>query len=136
MRLFCFIQQINLIKYKERAHAIGFAGCQKTVDEGCGRNRVVYGHDERHLVYIGSQDMALFAEVGGAADDIIAPLLYLRDPEAGFTAFDFRLLTFYFYIVSHSHRVGGTNTTNAEIAFDMAFHTRTIVQTDDVTATR
>ena len=93
---------------------------------------MVDGHDERHLVDIGCQNMALFAEVGGAADDIIAPRLHLRNPGC--------LIAFCCQSdlnkVSNCYRVGRTNATNAEIAFDMAFHTRTIVQTDDVTATR
>ena len=36
--------------------------------------------NQSHLVDVCCQDMALFAQVGGLADDIVPPLLYIRNP--------------------------------------------------------
>ena len=81
--------------------------------------------------------MALFAEVRGLADDVVLPILDLFDPvRDGNGAFDFRLLTFDYYVIANGYGVGTTDTTNAEVAFYMALHIRTIVHPNDVAATR
>ena len=74
--------------------------------------------------------MTFFAEIGGLAYDIITPFFNIRDP---FCSISQRL---YFDIIPYGDRICATNTTDAEIAFYMAFRIQTIVHADDVTATR
>jgi hypothetical protein len=74
--------------------------------------------------------MALFAEIRGLADDIILPILDLCDP-VGAVRKCLNLNE-----IAYGYGVCTTDTTNAEVAFDMALHIRTIVHSDDVTATR
>ena len=61
MHKFFFGEEIYLIKDKDRAHAVGLAGSEETIDEGSGGNRMVNRDDERHLVDVRSEDMTLFA---------------------------------------------------------------------------
>jgi hypothetical protein len=67
--------------------------------------------------------MALFAQVRRPPDDIVPPFFHIGNPTVR-----------YFYEVPDGDGIGGTNTTNAEIAFYTAFRIRTIVHADDVTA--
>ncbi len=82
--------------------------------------------------------MTLFAEVCRFADDIIPPLLHIGYPIDAIPVFlcTLYLVPLYIHIVADGDWISGTDTTNAEVAFDTALHIRTIVQTDDVTATR
>ena len=82
------------------------------------------------LVDISRKYMALLAEISGATDDIITALFYLANP--------MRAIVLYlkFHEVTHRYGIGTTDATDAEIAFYTAFHIRTIVQSDDVRATR
>ena len=91
---------------------------------------MVDGNDKRYLVDVSSQDMALFAQISGLADDVIFPILNFRDP---FGTICQRL---YFDKIAYRYRVCATNTADAEIAFDMTFRIRTIVHANDVTAAR
>ena len=91
---------------------------------------MINGDEKSHLVDIGGQYMTLFAQVRSTTDDIILPLFYLLDPIGAISQ---RL---YFHMVSDGHRVRATDAPDAEIAFDMTFRIRAIVQTNDVTATR
>ena len=80
--------------------------------------------------------MALFAEVGRFADDVIFPLLNVRDPQ-GFLPIVFCPLSLVqLHIVTYGDGVGTADATDAEVAFYPALRIRTIVQADDVTATR
>ena len=92
--------------------------------------------EQRHLVYVRRQDMTLFAQVRRTADDIVLPVLHICYPIGLVGAFSFHLQSFDLHVVAYRHGVGTTDTTNAEVAFYMALHIRTIVQADDVTATR
>ena len=82
-------------------------------------------HDQCYLVDIRGQNMTLFAEVGGFADNIVLAVLYLRDP-----------VVLDLYIVTYGDGVGTTDSPDTEITFYPAFRIRTIVQSNDVTATR
>ena len=130
MGLFVFGEQVYLIKDKDRAHAIGFTGRQKTIDEGGTGDRMVNRDDQCHLVNIRRENMTLFAEIGRTTDDVVTPFFNLRDPVGSIGQ------GLYFHKVPDRHRIGTTDTTNAEVAFYMAIRIRTIVQTNDVTATR
>ena len=74
--------------------------------------------------------MALFAEVRGFANDVITPFFDLYDPVRTIRK------GLYLYKITYGYGIGATDTTDAEIAFDMAFHIQTIVYPNDVTATR
>jgi hypothetical protein len=69
--------------------------------------------------------MTLFAEVRRLADDVVTTGKHIGYPALN-----------YFYKVTDGDGVGRTYASDAEIAFYTAFHIRTIVQTNDVTATR
>lgn len=130
MRQLVIGKQVYLIKYKERAHAIRLAGSQETIDESGGGDRMIDRDNQCRLVDISCKYMTLLAEISGATDDIIAALFYLANPVRTI------LLSFNLYAVAYRNRIGTTDTTDAEIAFYTAFHIRTIVQSDDVRATR
>ena len=130
MRQLVISKQVYLVKYKERAHAIGFACGQETIDESGGGDRMIDRDNQCRLVDISRENMALLAEISGATDDIIAALFYLANPMCTI------LLSFNLHEVAYRNRIGTTDTTDAEIAFYTAFHIRTIVQSDDVRATR
>ena len=80
-------------------------------------------NNKGYLVNVGSKDMTLFAEIRGAPYDVILPLLYVSDP-----------FSVYRDKIAYSDGIGATNTPNAKIAFYTAFHIRTIVHANDVTA--
>ena len=86
--------------------------------------------NECHLVYIRRKDMTLFAEVRRAAHDIIAAVFNLRDPIRSVGQ------GLHLHEVPDRNGIGTTDTANAEVAFDSALRIRTIVHTNDVTATR
>ncbi len=70
--------------------------------------------DQHRLVDIRRQDMRLLAQVGRAANDIVAALMHIHNPmRAVRQSLDLD-------IVAHRHRIGGTDATNTEIALDMA----------------
>ena len=100
---------------------------------------MIDGNDECHLVNVCRKNMALLAEVRRTANDIITTRNDVHNPVDDFPV-DWRLeignLRFYFNVVADGDWISGTDTTNAEVALDAALHIRTIVQTDDVNATR
>ena len=70
MRHLLIREQVYLIKYKDRAHAIRFACSQETIDESGGGDRMIDRDNQCRLVYISRENMALLAEISGATDDI------------------------------------------------------------------
>ena len=52
---------------------------EKTVYKGSGGLGIVHRHYEHALVEGGSKNVRLLGKVGGAADDVILPVLYLAD---------------------------------------------------------
>ena len=99
---------------------------------------MIDGDDECHLVYVCRQNMALFAEVRRLTDDIIATGKHIGDPSDRrlFLLCPLYFVPLYINEVTDGDGVGRTDASDAEIAFYTAFHIRTIVQTNDVTATR
>ena len=105
--------------------------------------------DECNLVNVRRENMTLFTEVRGTANNIIAAVFNIGYP-TDVTAFgcktvitvrplrcriDFVCKT-YLHEVADRNGIGTTDTANAEVAFDSALRIRTIVHANDVTATR
>ena len=91
---------------------------------------MVDGDNQCHLVDVGGKDMTLFAQVRRPTDDVVPPFFDLFDPIG---AIGERL---YFYEIAYRHRIRTTDASDAEIALDMTLRIRTIVQPNDVTASR
>lgn len=86
--------------------------------------------DNQHrLVDICRQDMRLLAQVGRTADDIVAALMHIHNP---MRAIRQRLDL---DIVAHRDRIGGTDTADTEIAFDMALLLLPIREMNKITTT-
>ena len=51
----------------------------KSVYKGSGGFGIVHRHYEHALVEVGGKNVRLLGKVGGAADDVILPVLYLAD---------------------------------------------------------
>ena len=60
--------------------------------------------------------MRLFGEVGGTADDVILPILYLIDKGCTF------LVQYDFYIIAYSYGIGTSYVFQTEVSFDFAFN--------------
>ena len=58
--------------------------------------------------------MRLLAQIGGTANHIVAALVHIHNPMGAVRQ------SLHLDIVAHRNRIGGTDTTNAEIALDMA----------------
>ena len=67
-------EEVELVEGQDHGHAIGLRAGQETVDEGGACLRVVDRDDKQGLIDVGGEDVALFAEVGGSADDVVAPV--------------------------------------------------------------
>lgn len=67
-------EEVELVEGQDHGHAIGLRAGQETVDKGGACLRVVDRDDKQGLIDVGGEDVALFAEVGGSADDVVAPV--------------------------------------------------------------
>ena len=64
--------QIALIEHERRRYAIRLGRHQKAVDELVVRGRAVQRHDQESLIDVRRDDMRLFRQVRGAANDVVA----------------------------------------------------------------
>lgn len=60
---FLFVEQVGLVEEQYDRHAVGFGRSEEAVDEGGACLRVCHRYDEYGLVDVGSDDVALLAEV-------------------------------------------------------------------------
>ena len=79
-----------------------------------------------HLVEIGGKDMALFAEVGGTTDDVVLALSDIGYPVGAVGQGLHR------HIIADSDRIRRTDTTNTEVAFDMALFGAAVLEINEV----
>ena len=122
------IEQIGLVEDEDDGHAIGFGRGKKTIDEGGRGLGIVDGNDEQRLIDIGGDDMTLLGEVDALADDIVAAILNLGDEGCTLLVGD-NLNT-----ITHSNRVGATDTLQAKVALHLTIKKLVIVCEDGVPA--
>ena len=66
------VVEVALVEDEHCGDVVGFGGDEEAVDEACGGAREAEGGDEAEEVDVGGDDVGLLAELGGAADDIVA----------------------------------------------------------------
>ena len=116
----CFVES------EDDGHTIGFSGGQEAVDECGGGFGARDSHHQQCLVDIGGEDVALFGEVGGFADDVVAALVNFCD-KGGLACGQFVARYRNGDSISHGHRIGRTNAAQAEVTLDAAGHYAPIV---------
>ena len=92
-------QQVALVEDDGGGDVVGVGGDQQAVDEARRGARQAEGRHDAEEVDIGGDDVGLFAELGGAADDVIAAVAHLVD-DAGAVVLQFKE-----HAVAHSHGV-------------------------------
>ena len=88
------------------------------------------------LIYIGCNDVTLFAQVAGLADDVVPTIFYLCDIKDFFLPFASCPLPLYLYPVANGYGVGATDTTKAEVALHLTIKKLAVVSSDNVPASR
>ena len=127
MELF-FGKKIGLVEDDDDWHSICLGTCQESVDEGGRCLWVIHRNHKQCLVYIGSQDMTLLAEIRRFTDDIVSAVFDGRDEGGAFLVGD------KLHIVTHSHRICTADALQSEIAFYFTFNQLAIVGLDGVPA--
>ena len=123
-------EEVELVEGQDHGHAIGLRASQETVDEGGACLRVVDRDDKQGLIDVGGEDVALFAEVGGSADDVVAPVADGGD-EGRSLGIEADL-----HPVAHGHGIGAANALQAKVALDLAVHHPAVVGLDAIPAPR
>ena len=121
-------KQVYLVEYQHRRNTVRLACGQESVNESGGSLGVIERNNQCHLVQIGGEDMTLLAQVGRTANDIVLALLNIGYPTRAVGE------RFHRHIIAHSHRIRRTNTTNAEVAFDMALLGAAVLKINEVGA--
>ena len=121
-------EQVGLVEDEDNGHTIGLGRGEETIDESGRRLRIVDGDDEQRLIDIGGDDMTLLGEVDALADDIVAAILNLGDEGCTLLVGD-NLNT-----ITHSNRVGATDTLQAKVALHLTIKKLVIVCEDGVPA--
>ena len=120
------VVSVRLVEYELYRNAIGFGRGQKTVDEGGRSFGIVDGDDEQALVEVGGDDVRLFRQVGGTADDVVTPVFNLADESRAFPVEND------LHVVSHSHRIGAADALQAEGAPDFALDAASVLGLDEI----
>ena len=123
-------EEVEFVEGQDHGHAIGLRAGQETVDEGGACLRVVDRDDKQGLIDVGGEDVALFAEVGGSADDVVAPVADGGD-EGRSLGIEADL-----HPVAHGHGIGAANAFQAKVALDLAVHHPAVVGLDAIPAPR
>ena len=118
------IQQVGLVEHQYHWHTISFGRRQKAVDKRGAGLWINHCHYQHGLVYIGSQYMALLAQVDTLANDIILAILDFCYPVA----------LAHRHTVTHSHRIGAAYTLQAKVTLYLTINQLAIVCQDGVPA--
>ena len=118
------VEQIGLVKDKYYRHAVCFGRSQETVDERGAGLGLADGDNQKCLVDVRCQDVALLREIDALADDIVATIGNLRNPIA-FSHGD---------TVANGHRISRADSLNAEIALHLTIKELVIVRQNGVPA--
>ena len=121
-------EYVGLVEHQHRRHAVSLSRSEEAVDEDGACLRIVHRNDEESLVDVGSDDMALLAEVLRLAYDIVAAVVNGGDECRSL------LIAHDIHDVAHSHRIGAAYAFQAEVALYLAVYVETFISTYDVPA--
>ena len=116
------IQQVRLVEYQHHRYTISLSRSQETVNKGCRGLRVSHGHYQESLVHISRNDMTLLRQVDTLADNIVTTILDVHNPS----------FLIHLYPVAHSHRIGRTDTLQAEVTLHLTIKQLAIVRSNGV----
>ena len=110
------VEQVCLVEHEHHGHTVGFGGGKETVDERRACLRTLHRNDEKRLVYVGCDDVALLAQVLRFAYDVVLAVAYGCD--------ECRVLAveLYLHMVAHSHRIGAADAFQTEVSLYLALH--------------
>ena len=118
---FLFIVGIHFVEYNLDGNTVCLGRGEKTVYKGSGGLGIVHRHYEHALVEVGSKNVRLLGKVGGAADDVILPVLYLADKGRTF------LVQYDVHIIAYSHGISASYAFQPEVPFDFTFNLPSVV---------
>ena len=118
------IELVGLVEHQYDRYAIGLGRSQETVDEGSGSLWPLYGDDEKSLVDVGRNDMALLGEVDALADNVVATVVDVGNPTFGINS----------HTVAYGYGIGAPDAFDTEITLDLTIKELAIVGKDGVPA--
>ena len=122
-------EQVTLVEHQHHGNPVGLSRSQETVYEGCAGFRIVDSDNEESLIDIGGNDVTLLGEVGRLTDDIV-----LRRSSIA-VIHPFRRLCAP-HPVANRHRIGATDTFQAEVSLHLIIDSLAIVQARRCTSFR
>ena len=111
----------HFVEYNLDGNTVCLGRGEKTVYKGSGGLGIVHRHYEHALVEVGSKNVRLLGKVGGAADDVILPVLYLADKGRTF------LVQYDVHIIAYSHGISASYAFQPEVPFDFTFNLPSVV---------
>ncbi len=109
------VVNVEFVEHQDGGDTVSLGGRQETVNEDGGGDGMIDGDNKHRPVHVGGNDVGFLGEVGGAADDVIAPRLDGGD-DAPFGA------GFHVHLIAHRHGVCGAHAFHAETPADAAFN--------------
>ena len=73
------VEQVGLVEHQDHGYPIGFSSGEEAVDESSGCFWLLDGDDEKCLVEVGCDDLALFGEIRRFAYDVVLAVVYGAD---------------------------------------------------------
>ena len=142
------VKAVGLVEDQHHRDAIGLGGGQETVDEGRGGLGIVDRDHQEGLIDVGGDNVALFGEVLGATDDVVATVFDGGDEGSRARPFlrpvgskrpsvergKLRDREAYGDTITDGDGVGGADAFEAEGAFDFTINQLAIVRQDGVPA--
>ncbi len=113
-------EQVYLVEENDRLDVVGFAGKQQAVDITERRHRMLDCKKNDGLIDVGAKNVRTFAEVDRLAQDVVRPVLDFENVVASF------IIVANQNMVTHSDRVGGSDSVGAHLPAQAAFVNLTI----------
>ena len=110
-------EQVGLVEYQHHGNAVSLSRGQETVDEGGRGLGIIHRDNQKNLIYVSRQDMALLGEIGSLTDHIVLTVFYISNEGSGFITR--RLGQGKAHTVTHSHRIGTADTFQSEITLNL-----------------
>ena len=110
-------EQVGLVEYQHHRDTVGFSGSKETVNESGGSLWIIHRDNQKNLIYVSRQDMALLGEIGSLTDHIVLTVFNISNEGSGFITR--RLGQGKAHTVTHSHRIGTADTFQSEITLNL-----------------
>ena len=123
-------EDIGLVEHEHRRNAVSLGSGKKAVDENGACLRIVDRDDKESLVDIGSNDVALLAQVLRLAYDIVATVANGSNESRAL------LIAHNLHTVAHSNGIGAAYAFKAEVALYLAVYILRVVSAHSVPAAR